>query len=52
MVQKSGQPDGRYPIIYRVLAPSQAVQDFFHQQDGKNVLFILAHVGFFHVSNL
>ena len=21
-----------YPIIYKVLAPSQAVQDFFHQQ--------------------
>ena len=21
-----------YPIIYKVLAPSQVVQDFFHQQ--------------------
>ena len=36
MVQKSGdhQLIGKvvYPIIYKVLAPSQVVKDFFHQQ--------------------
>ena len=35
MVQKSGVHQLRlvvYPIIYRVLAPSQVVRDFFHKQ--------------------
>ena len=34
MVQKSGDHQLRlvvFPIIYKVLAPSQVVQDFFHQ---------------------
>ena len=40
--------DGRvvYPIIYKVLAPSQVVQDFFHQQYNDVLILLLNFEGF------